>query len=386
MLRMDNGGKGESDGAVTGAAVNGAMRLDSKVRIWWMKKGAVNPRRGKKPIITQAQLEAAISTSAVAGTEPAETVVAETDDESQKNKNSPVLRRRSYQVKKLVVSFGYKPPFASNVDSWSQFAAGKGTEEVHFEFHDGEYPLDKKDRYELPQHLYTNSSFRELRFVRCRVSPKGDIGGRSLGKLSIGNVKLSDDLVQKILSGCPALEMLELYRYGGFSRLNINNASLKKLILRKFVGRMYEEDEAYGEDDPEVDEADDEDNPQVDEANGEDDPQVDEADGPEVDEADGEDDPEVADWQHGPEEDETLEISGRAPRNCRLLDLSSLVYAKLACKLISDGGDVEDFERIQAEFRGLLSSFVHLKSLAVGEWALQSFKSFPEVIDVVCLS
>ncbi|XP_058226245.1 F-box/LRR-repeat protein At5g02910-like [Rhododendron vialii] len=186
--------------------------------------------------------------------------------------------------------------------------------------------------------------------------------------------------------------MLELYRYDGFSRLNINNASLKKLILRKFVGRTYEEDEAYGEDDPAVDEADGEDNPQVDEANGEDDPQVDEADGPEVDEADGEDDPEVADWQHGPEEDEadgehdrvglvisapylqTLEISGRAPRNCRLLDLSSLVYAKLACKLISDGGDVEDvedFERIQAEFRGLLSSFVHLKSLAVGEWALQ---------------
>lgn len=36
MLRMDNGGKGESDGEVTDAAVNGAMRLDTKVGIGWM--------------------------------------------------------------------------------------------------------------------------------------------------------------------------------------------------------------------------------------------------------------------------------------------------------------------------------------------------------------
>lgn len=36
MLGMDNGGKGESDGEVTDAAVNGAMRLDTKVGIGWM--------------------------------------------------------------------------------------------------------------------------------------------------------------------------------------------------------------------------------------------------------------------------------------------------------------------------------------------------------------
>ncbi|KAG5535072.1 hypothetical protein RHGRI_023001 [Rhododendron griersonianum] len=191
-----------------------------------------------------------------------------------------------------------------------------------------------------------------LRIPRRRVSvgQEGSLRVATAFVHEFGDVKLSDDLVQKILSGCPALEMLELYRYDGFSRLNIDNASLKKLILRKFVGRTYEEDEAYGEDDPQVDEADGEDNPQVDEANGEaDGPEVDEADGPEVDEADGEDDPEVADWQHGPEEDEA------------------------AASTTVDGGDVQDFDRIQAEFRGLLSSFVHLKSLAVGEWALQYF-------------
>ncbi|KAI8541631.1 hypothetical protein RHMOL_Rhmol08G0076800 [Rhododendron molle] len=107
MLRMDNGGKGESDGEVTDAAVNGAMQLDTKVGIGWMwgplscvrkkrKKGLSVQGEAKKPIITQAQLESAIPTPAVAGTEPAGTVVAETDDESQKNENSLVLWRRSY--------------------------------------------------------------------------------------------------------------------------------------------------------------------------------------------------------------------------------------------------------------------------------------------------
>ncbi|KAE9461763.1 hypothetical protein C3L33_06325, partial [Rhododendron williamsianum] len=60
--------------------------------------------------------------------------------------------------------------------------------------------------------------------------------------------------------------------------------------------------------------------------------------------------------------------------NCQLINVSSLVDAKLACKLKSDGGE-EDFIRIQNELGGLLSSFAHVKSLAVGTWAMRELSS-----------
>ncbi|KAH7858396.1 hypothetical protein Vadar_023341 [Vaccinium darrowii] len=217
----------------------------------------------------------------------------------------------------------------------------RGTEELHLEFFDGEYLLPKKDRYELPQHLYTNSVFR-----------------------------LSDDLLHKILTNSPVLEMLELYHYGGFSRLCVDNTNLKKLILRRFVGPTYEEDEAAGEDHHEdhEDEAEGEDHHEVDEVGGGNDQEVDEADG-EEDESDGEHDSEgliiSAPYL------QSLEISGRVARNCQLMDLSSLVDAKLACKLIGDMGGTEGFARMQARFKELLSSFVHVKSLEVGTWVIQ---------------
>lgn len=142
------------------------------------------------------------------------------------------------------------------------------------------------------------------------MSRGGDIGWKSLRKLSIDDAKLSDGLVEKILLGCPALEMLELYLYDGFSRLSIDDAGLKKLVLREFVGPA----------DHLVDEV-----------------------------------CRVGLVISAPYL-QTLEISGRAPRDCWLLDLWCLVDAKLACQLIGVGHDCWDIERIQTVFRGLLSS------------------------------
>lgn len=122
------------------------------------------------------------------------------------------------KVKKLRIDIEYKRCFAYKVDLWTHFAAFKATEELHLEFHIGRYQYH---RYKLPQHLFTNSVFRELRFCNCRVKPKGIIDWKSLKKLSIGEVKLSNELLQKILSSSPALEMLELYWCGGFSTIQI---------------------------------------------------------------------------------------------------------------------------------------------------------------------
>lgn len=290
------------------------------------------------------------------------------------------------KVDKLEFDFQYKPCLASKVDLWARFAAVKGTEELHLLFHDENIYADENRRYELPQHLFTNSLFRELNFRNCRVNPKGNIGWKSLKKLSIGEVRLSNELLEKILLSSPVLEMLELYWYEGFSRLHVNNASLKKLILRSYQGPTptYEEDEAEAEHNNEEADAEND--------NGEDEAEAGGAHGAAEDAADGGNalEGDLSDGENPAEEDEaddwhgfdpegldilaphlhSLEISGRLAWNCQLINVSSLVDAKLACNLKSDGGE-EDVMRIQNELGGLLSSFAHVKSLAVGTWAMR---------------
>ncbi|KAF7119399.1 hypothetical protein RHSIM_Rhsim13G0173400 [Rhododendron simsii] len=171
------------------------------------------------------------------------------------------------KLEKFGVDFFYEPRFAPNVNSWTRFAAGKGVEELYLEFDSDD--LDEDVRYELPQVLYTNSSFKRLGFSLCRVIPKGNVAWNSLKKLSIGYVKLSDGVIEKILAGSPVLEVLELCNYGGFSRLDLSNTSVKKLILREFW-------EGYVPDwendiDSEEDDEDDDNESEEEESDGEDD-------------------------------------------------------------------------------------------------------------------
>lgn len=111
-------------------------------------------------------------------------------------------------LKKFVLDFDYMSEFASNINSWTLFV--------------------------LPQELFTNSSFRELRFSLCSLMPKGVVCWKLLKTLSIGHVKLNDGVIDKILEGSPVLENLELYYFYGFTRLHVSKANLKILILREF--------------------------------------------------------------------------------------------------------------------------------------------------------
>ncbi|GFY91802.1 hypothetical protein Acr_08g0001980 [Actinidia rufa] len=159
------------------------------------------------------------------------------------------------------------------------------------------------------------------------VMPKGAVRWNSLKKLSIGYAKLSDDVIRRILEGCPVLEILEFHHYEGFSHLHIGNASLKKLILREFWG--------------------------------------------DEDEGDGEDESRLEIWAPYLQ---SLEILGCLGRNFRLMNGSSLVDATLNCHIVSCEDDRDDvYERIQNVFRGFLVSLVHVKSLTLGIWALQCF-------------
>ncbi|KAF7119969.1 hypothetical protein RHSIM_Rhsim13G0173200 [Rhododendron simsii] len=144
------------------------------------------------------------------------------------------------KLKKFEVDFYYDPHFASNVDSWTRFAAGKGVKELDLRL----CPDATDSEYELPQLLYDNSWFKELRFSHCRVSPQGNVAWYSLKKLSIGYVKFSNDVIERILAGSPVLETLTLESCQGFSRLAVTNSCVKKLILINFHDDWDESDDS----------------------------------------------------------------------------------------------------------------------------------------------
>ncbi|GMP58937.1 hypothetical protein CsSME_00022418 [Camellia sinensis var. sinensis] len=240
----------------------------------------------------------------------------------------------SSKIKKFVVDFKYDSRFSSNVNLWTRFATRNAAEKLHLEFHTADNYLHEDVRFVLPQLLFTNSSFTELRFSLCSVIPKGVVCWKSLKKLSIGYVKLNDGVIGKILAGSPVLENLELYYFYGITRLHVVNASLKKLILREFweeeVDMDEEEDEHYS---------------------------VLEILAPNL---------------------TSLEILGCFGRtNCWLADVSSLVDATLNCDFTIDDDDLDDddldddFEWHQNISRRLLQSLVHVKNLTLGTWLLQ---------------
>ncbi|KAL6990960.1 hypothetical protein U1Q18_009080 [Sarracenia purpurea var. burkii] len=202
-----------------------------------------------------------------------------------------------------------------------------GTEELHLELGGVEYQLDENNRYALPQLLFVNSSLRELHFSFCSVVPTRVVCWKSLKKLSIGWVKLSDDVIQKILVGSPVLEILELYHFYGVNRLHITGASVKKLILEKGWPKMnYSELEISM-------------------------PNL-----------------------------QSLEILGAfGGLNCRLVDITSLgAFGGLNCRLVDVTSLVEvtldfdlDYERHLNILRDLLESLVNVKNIKLGTRAIQ---------------
>ncbi|KAG5516781.1 hypothetical protein RHGRI_037506 [Rhododendron griersonianum] len=234
------------------------------------------------------------------------------------------------KLKKFEVDICYHPRFASNVDSWTRFAAGKGVEELDLQLCPD--ATDTEYEHELPQLLYDNSWFKELRFSHCSVIPKGNVAWYSLKKLSIGDVELSNDVIERILAGSPVLETLELHTCEGFSRLAVTNSCVKKLILRNCLDFLSDDKRL-------------------------------EISAPYL---------------------LSLEMSGYLGSNCRFTNISSLVDAVFNCEFRCKVEDrANGYERIQNIVVVFLASLLHVKNLTLGTWAIQVL-SFMEAKGLSC--
>ncbi|CAH9140395.1 unnamed protein product [Cuscuta epithymum] len=114
-----------------------------------------------------------------------------------------------------------------NVDNWIQFALENNVKEVSLRM---DYSQD--DFYILREMMYSSSSLTSLYLEGCILDPQRTIKWWSLTKLEISGVNLPQSVVEKILSGCPVLNLLDLSECWGFTCIEINSQNLRELRIR----------------------------------------------------------------------------------------------------------------------------------------------------------
>ncbi|KAL3329964.1 hypothetical protein AABB24_034033 [Solanum stoloniferum] len=79
----------------------------------------------------------------------------------------------------------------------------------------------------------------------CRLRPSGNVKWSNLVSLSIGDAGMTEGVMEKILSGCPNLECLELDKVVGIRFLEISSVKLRKLIVMIYDRESGVDDQDY---------------------------------------------------------------------------------------------------------------------------------------------
>ncbi|MCD7464995.1 hypothetical protein HAX54_000347 [Datura stramonium] len=131
-----------------------------------------------------------------------------------------------------VIPYIYRDYVAKDVDFWVHFAIEiANVEEFTMKFCIFRYP---DYAYRFPQYTYRNTTLRKLILGNCHLNPSGSVNWSNLLLLSIGDLTLTESVMENVLSGCPNLESLELDKVGGIGRLEISSVKLKKLIITNY--------------------------------------------------------------------------------------------------------------------------------------------------------
>ncbi|KAK4728368.1 hypothetical protein R3W88_021356 [Solanum pinnatisectum] len=134
--------------------------------------------------------------------------------------------RCCHKIREICVLYnpGDSERFVKDVDLWCYFASKQANVE-HFK-------LICEGGYKFPQFAYKNTSCRKLDIMFCmELKPLADVKRSGIVSLSIAYTYLTDGAMEKILTGCPNLECLQLDHFWGFHHLEISNVKSRKLII-----------------------------------------------------------------------------------------------------------------------------------------------------------
>ncbi|XP_065869538.1 putative F-box/LRR-repeat protein At3g18150 isoform X1 [Euphorbia lathyris] len=140
------------------------------------------------------------------------------------------------KIKKFHVQYDGYLESDAQLSSKIIFAIRKDVEELILHL----YPQDEDGEitYVLPKFVYNNVSFVKLELFKCdfiydwrRNESNLKINWPRLKELKLECSRILDLAIEKVVSGSPVLELLELTRCIGFHKVVIASESLKKLIF-----------------------------------------------------------------------------------------------------------------------------------------------------------
>ncbi|GJX39814.1 ribonuclease H-like domain-containing protein [Tanacetum coccineum] len=130
---------------------------------------------------------------------------------------------------------------SSRANSWIRYAISRNVEDVDLWLWDGGVRQDFTYDDEL---FFNNLCFTRIKLSDCLFNPpNGAISWERLKCLCLCRGTLDEDMIEKILSGSPCLESLELNDCYGYRRIDVTSKSVKKLVF--FV---YDSNAAYEDD------------------------------------------------------------------------------------------------------------------------------------------
>ncbi|GKD30178.1 ribonuclease H-like domain-containing protein, partial [Tanacetum coccineum] len=122
------------------------------------------------------------------------------------------------------------PEFKSRVNSWIRYAISRNVEELDLRLWGGQ------EEFTYDDELFFNSScITRIKLSWCLLNPpNGAISWGRLESLCISCGTLDEDMLEKILSGSPCLETLELDDCYGYRRINITSKSVKEFVFSNY--------------------------------------------------------------------------------------------------------------------------------------------------------
>lgn len=138
----------------------------------------------------------------------------------------------SKHVEKFRILFSPFDLFFRDIETWIGFAVSKGVKQLDIDLSQGIVQngvyIDGKVAFVLPNSLFECNTLTNLSLSRCDIASPFDVSGfRGLRQLSLSHVNITNDMLERMLVDCRALESLSIKSCLLLSEIRITGPELR---------------------------------------------------------------------------------------------------------------------------------------------------------------